>query len=254
VDDVFYKPKGQIIVGASARGYKLGSTVIRRACVTVAAESESSVAIESLDAVDINDDFADGLVITSASTGKGSEFLGRLKSYSLSFKSAVAEKLSSPSPATDNTVEFGDAGSSDSSSSETKRASVQDGCIGESHSGSNGIMSSMMTKALQAAVSVASDYRGSGITPALTSPPAAPLSAESLTSSMLHTANDLRHIVENAASSATNIQHYQSVTKIVRVKVSGVLPFTSSQVNFPMSFFNSGLLHDFLAIGFKNRR
>ena len=28
VDGVFYKPKGQILVGASARGYKFGNTVV----------------------------------------------------------------------------------------------------------------------------------------------------------------------------------------------------------------------------------
>lgn len=222
VDDVFYKPKGQIIVGASARGYKFGSTVVRRACVTVAAESESSVAIEPLDAVDMNDDLADGLIPTTTSNAKGSEFLGRLKSYSLSFKSAVAEKLSTPAAALDNIVEPGETGTSDGI--ENKRASGHDGNVGETYSGSNGIMSSMMTKALQAAASVASDYRGSGVIPSSTAPPAAPQSAESLTSSLLDAATELRVIVANAASSAITTQYYQNVTKVVRVKLAGDLP------------------------------
>ena len=56
MEDVFYKPKGQILIGASARGYKFGSTVVRRACVTVAGESESPVTIEALDPVTPNVD------------------------------------------------------------------------------------------------------------------------------------------------------------------------------------------------------
>lgn len=220
VDDVFYKPKGQIIVGASARGYKFGNTVVRRACVTVAAESESSVVIESMDAVDMNDDFANGSIVTNVSSGKGSEFLGLLKSYSLSFKSAVAEKLSAPSAASDNTAEPSDSGSSDGV--ESKRAGGCDGNAGESHSGNNSIMSSMMTKALQAAVSVASDYRHGSVAPSPTAASGMPPSAENLTASLLDTANELRQMVAN--SSANTTQYYQSVTKVVRVKLSGDLP------------------------------
>jgi hypothetical protein len=219
VGDVFYKPKGQIIVGASARGYKFGSTIVRRACVTVAAESESLMTIESLDAVDMNDDLADGLIATNTSSGKGSEFLGRLKSYSLSFKSAVAEKLSAPSVASDNSVEQFETGSADVS--EHKRACGHEANVGESHSGSNSIMSSMMTKALQAAVSVASDYRGGSGAPSLLSPSGSPQSAESLTSSIFNVATELRGIVAQAASSAITSQYYQIVTKVVRVKLTG---------------------------------
>ncbi len=215
VEDLFYKPKGHIIIGASARGYKFGSTVVRRACVTVAAESESPVAIEALDAVDLNDDLANALVTTNSSIGKGSEFLGRLKSYSLSFKSAVAEKLSAPSAASENTVESSAAGSFDDSE---HIIGSSNGPAGESQSGSSSLMSSMMTKALQAAASVTSDYRGGGAA-SITSLPQGSPPAELLTSMLSDTSNELRTLL--ATSPLITTQFYHSVTKLVRIKLSG---------------------------------
>lgn len=219
VEDVFYKPKGQILIGASARGYKFGATVVRRACVTVAAESESSVTIEALDPVDLNDDLADALVATNTPTGKGSEFLGRLKSYSLSFKSAVAEKLSAPTVASESNHESGDIESPDST--EHHRANGNEGMASESSTGSSSLMSSMMTKALQAAASVASDYRGSSAASSSSLPSGVPLSAENLTSTLSHAANELRDVL--AASSLVTSQLYQNVTKLVRVRLSGAI-------------------------------
>ena len=217
VDDVFYMPKGQILVGATARGYKYGSIIVRRACVTVAAESESSVTIETLDAVDVNDDLADALGTTTAT----SAFLGRLKSYSLSFKSAVAEKLSAPSVAAEKTVELGDLGSVDGD-----HARVGDASGSESTAGSNGLMSSMMTKALQAAALVASDYRGSSAVNPSTLSPGTPPSAENLTVSAYETANELWRLLDTSASAASATEsdklcNYHYITKLVRVKLTG---------------------------------
>ncbi len=216
VENLFYKPKGHIIIGASARGYKFGSTVVRRACVTVAAESESPVDIEALDAVDLNDDLANALVATNSSIGKGSEFLGRLKSYSLSFKSAVAEKLSAPSAAYETALESGAAGSLDDSE---HIISSSNGHAGEINSGSNSLMSSMMTKALQAAASVTSDYRGVSAASFTSLPQGSLPTAESLTSMLSDASNELRILL--AASPLITTQFYHSVTKLVRIKLSG---------------------------------
>ena len=224
VDDVFYMPKGQILVGATARGYKYGSSVVRRACVTVAAESEASVAIENVDPVDANDDLADGLVTATATSGK---FLGRLKSYSQSFKSAVAEKLSAPSSVASEkiVVELADLGAADG---DHQRVGGNDGSSSESNTGSNGLMSSMMTKALQAAASVASDYRGSNASTSSSLSTGAPPSAENLTASLSETTHELRRLLETSASSDSateydKLRNYHFVTKLVRVRLTGVM-------------------------------
>jgi len=219
VDGVFYKPKGQILVGASARGYKFGNTVVRRACVTVAAESESLVNIEASDPVDVNDDLADGLVASNSSIGKSSEFFGRLKSYSISFKSAVAEKLSATSNTSENSHELCDLGFVDSSEHTRDNAFVT-----EIQPSGNSLMSNMMTKALQAAASVASDYRGSSVSSTSSLPSGAPPSAESLTSTLSCVANELRELVASSASSSITTHYYQNVTKLVRGRLAGIIP------------------------------
>jgi len=193
VDDVFYMPKGQILVGATARGYKYGSSVVRRACVTVAAESEASVAIENVDP----------------------------------FKSAVAEKLSAPSSVASEkiVVELADLGAADG---DHQRVGGNDGSSSESNTGSNGLMSSMMTKALQAAASVASDYRGSNASTSSSLSTGAPPSAENLTASLSETAHELRRLLETSASSdsateSDKLRNYHFVTKLVRVRLTGVM-------------------------------
>ena len=250
---MFYKPKGHIIIAASARGYKFGSTIVRRACVTVAAESESSVIIEATDAVDLNDDMADAVGAANSSIGKGSEFLGRLKSYSLSFKSAVAEKLSPLSVVSDNTMELSDVGSSDHV--EHQRMNSSEGVVGESGSGGSSLMSSMMTKALQAAASVASDYRGTSAASSSSLPSGATVSAESLTTALTDTSNELRNLLTSSPLITTQI--HQRITKIARVRLAGAFVYSHTTCTLHSLFViacSSGLLHEFLSIGFKNRR
>jgi hypothetical protein len=221
---VFFKPKGLILVGASARGYKLGNVIVRRACVTVAAEAESSVAIEALDAVDVNDDLADGLVGASSSSpiAKGSEFLGRLKNYSISLKSAVAEKLSVSSAGHEQSLESDDSGVVHNS--ELPRDGGNEASASDTQSSGNSLMSSMMNKALQAAALVASDYRGSSALSASSTASGSPASAEVLTSMMADAAHELRDVSTTSASCAITTQHYQRLTKLVRVRVAGVIP------------------------------
>jgi len=79
----------------------------------------------------------------------------------------------------------------------------------------------MMTKALQAAASVASDYRGSSVSSASFLPSGAPPSAESLTSTLSFAANELRELVASSASSSITTHYYQNVTKLVRGRLAG---------------------------------
>ena len=151
--------------------------------------------------------------------GKSSEFFGRLKSYSISFKSAVAEKLSATSNTSENSHELCDLGFVDSSEHTRDNAFVT-----EIQPSGNSLMSNMMTKALQAAASVASDYRGSSVSSTSSLPSGAPPSAESLTSTLSCAANELRELVASSASSSITTHYYQNVTKLVRGRLAGIIP------------------------------